>query len=669
MNTPVILKSKEAFQRRSRTTRFRNRLAFYFQEWASLTKSGSRRLGYQIPILFLCFTFAVSHALGQTVTQIAPLPSQWGYSGSWFLDAQKGFLCGGMKSLYRTLDGGLTWAKADLPGYVDAPIYSIRFFDSNIGIATGNSADGSRDIFRTTDGGTTWTQVQNFPLGGSWYFQDYINSTTGFIGSNGAMVRTTDAGATWELRSFYPDCPSMTGMAFLDANTGFASGGRPSFESGVFKTSNGGLTWTLVLAGGANDVISLSPSTLLASTTTGISRSTDVGKTWTEINNSIPTGLVDLEKVDATTVVGVSGNGDIWRTTDSGVTWNQVWVGEGDLPGDWSAKFANPLLGTVVGERFAYITQDGGQTWARLGRGIAFEAYGLVALGNNTVVTTGHHGYVQVMTNSGAWDVSIIDPPIFGRDTAFSAASAVGSAFVYTVGHWGGLARSTDGGSNWQLLNGAVSFDFYANDVKFTSEQEGWLTGWDYSVGTKKETMQTHDGGVTWQVVPNGNFPGIGIEVVKSRVWIQSGGQTQWRSTNGGATFIAGQVPSNSGSTPSVADISFANTTLGYVCGYDGYLAKTLDGGKSWAQVGSISINTHNLGVLANSTEVWVCGAKAGGGNAFIKRSLDKGLTWQTWNIGGQYTTPYRIVRTPTKLYVSGYNGEIWRMDGLRRNP
>ena len=483
------------------------------------------------------------------------------------------------------------------------------------------------------------------------------------------MVRTTDAGATWELRSFYPDCPSMTGMTFLDANTGFASGGLPSFESGVFKTTNGGLTWKLVLSGGANDVISLSPSMLLASTTTGISRSTDVGKTWTEINNSIPTGLVDLEKVDATTVVGVSGNGDIWRTTDSGVTWNQVWVGEGDLPGDWSAKFTNPLLGTVVGERFAYITQDGGQTWARLGRGIAFEAYGLVALGNNTVVTTGHHGYVQRMTNSGAWDVFILDPPIFGRDTAFSAASAVGNNFIYTVGHWGGLAKSTDGGFNWQLLNGAVSFDFYANDVKFTSEQEGWLTGWDYSVGTKKETLQTHDGGITWQVVPNGNFPGIGIEVIKSRVWIQSGGQTQWRSTNGGVTFTAGQVPSNSGSTPSVADISFANTTLGYVCGYDGYLAKTLDGGKTWTQVGSVNINTHNLGVLANSTELWVCGAKAGGGNAFIKRSLDKGLTWQTWTIGGQYTTPYRIVRTSTKLYVSGYNGEIWRMDGLAPTP
>ena len=268
-----------------------------------------------------------------------------------------------------------------------------------------------------------------------------------------------------------------------------------------------------------------------------------------------------MEKVDATTVVGVSGGGDIWRTTDGGVNWNQVWTSEGDLPGDWSVKFTNSSLGTVVGERFAYISHDGGQTWTRLGRGVGFEANGLVALGDDTIVTTGHHGYVQRMTNFGPWDVFSLDPPTFGRDTSFSAASAVGIDFIYTAGHWGGLARSTDGGLNWQLLNGAVSMDFYANDVKFTSQQEGWLTGWDYSVGTNQETFQTHDGGLTWQVVQNGNFPGIGIEVIGSRVWIQSGGQVQWRSIDGGATFTALQVPSNSGSTPSTADISFADSS------------------------------------------------------------------------------------------------------------
>ena len=122
-------------------------------------------LSCRLPVVLFCFAAIVSPALSQTVTQIAPLPSQWGYSGSWFLDAEKGFLCGGMKSLYRTMDGGISWTKTALPGYADAPVYSVRFFDSNIGIASGNSAPDSRDIFRTTDGGTTWTEVPEFSLG------------------------------------------------------------------------------------------------------------------------------------------------------------------------------------------------------------------------------------------------------------------------------------------------------------------------------------------------------------------------------------------------------------------------------------------------------------------------------------------------------------------------
>lgn len=617
------------------------------------------------PVTVMFAFFSTAQAVqAQTITKIAPIPAGGAWS-SQFLDGQKGFVCGGQKNLFKTLDGGATWAKVTLPGDQTVPLYCVRFIDQNIGIVSGNSSTPGPDIFRTVDGGNTWNRVTNFPLGGSWYHQTYVNPTTGFMGCNGALARTTDAGASWQLRSGYPDCPIITGMDFTDASTGLAGGSIPSGSAGVFKTSDAGATWTLTLEIPTGDVIYLSPTSALATTLDGQYRSDDGGETWLQISAHIPTGITDIERVDADVLVGVSSGGDIWRSADAGYSWTQVWVGECDLPGEYTVRFVNSQMGTVVGAVGMYRTDDGGQTWTRLNHGGAFQINGIAALDDDTVITVGHHGYVQRMTTAGPWDLRLLDPPTFGRDTAYSEVAAVGHDFIYVVGHEGGLARSTDGGDTWQNLYGAVNGAFYANDVTFSDTSNGWMTGWDLGTVPREETYQTHDGGLSWQVVENGNFPGVAVEVVGPRVWIQSGARTQWRSSDGGNSFSSLLLPYNSGSAPSVADMSFATADIGYVSGYDGYLARSVDSGATWTQVGAVNVGMHNLGVLAIGAELWVCGARAGGGTAFVKRSLNQGQSWQTWNLAGQYTTPSRMVRSNTHLWVGGYAGELWRMDGL----
>ncbi|MBV6458977.1 MAG: Ycf48-like protein [Fimbriimonadaceae bacterium] len=616
--------------------------------------------------------FTIGSALGQTLTQLGPFPTGNNHWCSSFVSQTKGFVCGEGLGLYRTEDGGLSWIKISLPGYQSEPLYNVTFINANIGVLSGNSATSQKDIYRTTDGGLSWQPVTSFPLGGSWYHQDYVSQTVGFMGSNGAIVRTTDAGATWQLRSGYPTCPVIYGMDFKDSNVGFVSGNDvPNNLYGVFRTTDGGQSWTRVMNQSSNDVIYLSDSVLLADAGTTIMRSENGGQTWFAAGLNVDTGLNDLERVTNTLVFGVSHAGDIWRSPDGGFTWTKVMKGEGDLPGNWSVEFYDSLVGSVVGVKgLIYRTTDGGLTWTRMNRGIGNDWDGIVAFSEDKLLMVGHHGYVQTTEDGGEnFDIQLLDPPYWGRDTGFHSVSSIGSKFAFAVGAWGAMTRTVDGGKTWENLFGTISVDYYANDVWFTDPMNGWMAGWDYTPGWKSYTKRTTDGGLTWNTVEGANVPGMAIQVRGNLVWLQTSSEPHWRSTDGGQTFEMIMLPSNSGSSPAVMDMSFANDNLGYVVGFFGYIAKTLDGGKTWKQVGQMVDRQSILDVLAIGSEVWICGADQWGNGAFIKLSEDGGATWRTWNLPGQWTSPYQMTRVGRHLYVCGYAGGMWKIEGLKRLP
>jgi len=221
---------------------------------------------------------------------------------------------GDASRIYKTEDGGRTWAlqftNPDPRAFYDA----IAFWDARTGLAMGDPVDGRFTIIRTVDGGRTWAPVPatNIPaaLPGDGAFAASgtclvaHGSRHAWFGTGGGararVFRSTDQGLTWAVA----DTPIMAGnassgvfsLAFSDPDHGVAVGGdyRLERESGdnLALTRDGGKTWAF--AGGARlrsfrSAVAYVPGTkgqrLIAAGPGGTDASEDGGRTWTALGD------------------------------------------------------------------------------------------------------------------------------------------------------------------------------------------------------------------------------------------------------------------------------------------------------------------------------------------------------------------------------------------------
>lgn len=183
------------------------------------------------------------------------------------------FFLAGVSNIYAQISNEL-----ETDSITSATLVASSFISDNEGWI----ADAEGVLRKTTDGCQTYSEVA---IGMFFIKLDFINETTGFGLTTSAAYKTTDGGSTWSTFVL----PGETGNAlyFFDASKGFISG-----SGVVYKTANGGSTWSaLEIAEGITfrDYYFISPALGIASA-----------------NDD-------------------SGYRSIWRTTDSGAHWINVY--------------------------------------------------------------------------------------------------------------------------------------------------------------------------------------------------------------------------------------------------------------------------------------------------------------------------------------------------------
>ena len=173
-----------------------------------------------------------------------------------FVDAQRGYLTAydpnSAPTIYRTTDGGKTWAGAKLPdppgfttkaGGVSLRPGPVADFGSVLYVsAVGNT--GTKETtydFASKDGGATWTfagTAPDLPPGAHIVFL----TPTRWLAplAPAPWAETTDGGATWHpfQTDYAQAAPVSPQIAFGDAQTGYAT-----VRGGLQRTTDGGAHW------------------------------------------------------------------------------------------------------------------------------------------------------------------------------------------------------------------------------------------------------------------------------------------------------------------------------------------------------------------------------------------------------------------------------------------
>lgn len=257
----------------------------------------------------------------------------------WFLDATTGWIVNGNGDVYRTQDGGDSWA---LLTYTGAYNRCVSFTDAQNGWIGLLYQLGEDALLHTTNGGATWEPVslpEPKPVG-MCGMQAVDGNTVCVVGAYYGyprFVRTDDGGANWSVQDMSAYCGALVDTYWFDEQTGLVIGSTTpgsTRRARILRTTDGGATWSIVYTG---------------------TRDQELGWKLSFVSSKV--GFVSIENLAET------GACYFLKTTDGGESWTEHLFSPTYLNCQgigFTTEYYGWLGGWNIGTA---VTRDGGATW------------------------------------------------------------------------------------------------------------------------------------------------------------------------------------------------------------------------------------------------------------------------------------------------------------------
>jgi photosystem II stability/assembly factor-like uncharacterized protein len=286
-----------------------------------------------------------------------------------------------------------------------------------------------------------------------------------------------------------PTDARLTSVQFISSNEGFIGGAKGK----IYKTANAGGSWTdISLPTDLYDITKVcfrTPLTGLAACSDGIFRTIDGGTTWTHVLMDFHVN--DVQMITATRGFAAGEEGfptDIMTTYDGGGSWFNVSASY-IYSEIYAVSFVNVDTGYLASEEGKiFQTLDGGTTWTQYfststwgGRGYSGPVGDLAFVGYQDGIVAGKGGYLNDIipgyTSTDVRSIPLIDD--YGYDLS---AVATRNGHSVAVGRYSVLMPYPEFGSgqyswNFYLAPDGTTLKYQYNDVAFADDYTYYAVG------------------------------------------------------------------------------------------------------------------------------------------------------------------------------------------------